>query len=97
MANSQEPKPTDLNALLVQKAYELTVKPSEDPADAAHRRRKDLALFMFALLGAGAIGAYCLWVLIEPSTSADDKKWAQSVLTAIITGLIGYLTGKSAR
>lgn len=84
----------DLNALAQAGHYELSVKSPEDPDDARHRRRKDLLLLSVALLGLCAIGFFCLWVLMSPTASTDDKKWAQSVLTAIVAGLIGYLTGK---
>jgi hypothetical protein len=88
------PPPLDLNTLARVGRYELSVKSLEDPEDARHRRRKDLLLLSVALLGLCAIGFFCVWVLMSPSASADDKKWAQSVLTAIVAGLIGYLTGR---
>lgn len=94
MAISTGPAPLDLNTLAQAGRYELSVKSPEDPDDARHRRRKDLLLLSMALLGMCAIGFFCLWVLMSPTASVDDKKWAQSVLTAIVAGLIGYLTGK---
>lgn len=96
MASPTDQSRIDLNTLAQAGRYELSVKSPEDPEDARHRRRKDLLLLSVALLGLCAIGFFCLWVLLSPSASADDKKWAQSVLTAIVAGLIGYLTGKGS-
>jgi hypothetical protein len=94
MADPIDQSRIDLNALAQAGRYELSVKSPEDPEDARHRRRKDLLQLSVALLGMGAIGFFCLWVLMSPTASADDKKWAQSVLTALVAGFIGYLTGK---
>ena len=94
MATPTDPSLIDLNTLAQAGRYELSVKSPEDPDDARHHRRKDLLLVSVALLGLCVIGFFCLWVLMSSTTSADDKKWAQSVLTAIVAGFIGYLTGK---
>jgi len=38
--------------------------------------------------------ALCIAALLSASTSADEKKWAQSVVSAAIGALIGYLVRK---
>lgn len=94
MATPPEQSRIDLNTLAQAGRYDLSVRSPEDPEDARHRRRKDLLLLSVALLGMCTIGFFCVWVLLSPTASADDKKWAQSVLTALVAGFIGYLTGK---
>jgi hypothetical protein len=39
--------------------------------------------------------AVYVWLML-PNSSADDKVWARSILTAIASGAIGYVTGKEA-
>ncbi|WP_232556695.1 hypothetical protein [Ralstonia solanacearum] len=43
---------------------------------------KDLTLFCAALLVFGMIVLLCYRALPSPKTSAEEKKWAMSVLTA---------------
>jgi hypothetical protein len=38
---------------------------------------------------------FCMSIINNPASSADDKKWAMSYLTLSGGGVIGYLTGKS--
>ena len=58
---------------------------------------KDLAISLFALIAASIFLNICITLLYSPSASADDKKWATSIITLIASGLIGYLTGKSSK
>ncbi len=58
------------------------------------RLTKDLALFFAALLVFGMIVLLCYRALSSPQTSAEEKKWAMSVLTAAAGGIIGYLIRK---
>lgn len=82
--------------------------PREDPAErdarlrieeanAAHQRRKELALHVATLVVVGLALGVCFFVMASDGSTADDKKWAQLLLTAIVTGFIGYVTGKSTK
>lgn len=88
-------QPLDLAAFAETHQVNVSVVPVESPADARIRRGKDVALFAVALLGVIAIAGYCLYVTVTRVGSADDAKWAASTLTAIVGGLLGYLTGRS--
>jgi hypothetical protein len=37
----------------------------------------------------------CLVVALSPTTSTEDKKWAMSVLSAVVAGVMGFLLGRS--
>ncbi|MBS2022562.1 MAG: hypothetical protein JST92_09140 [Deltaproteobacteria bacterium] len=65
-------------------------------ADARVARLKDLGQVLFAGLCLLGLGAYCMLILRAQGTSADDKKWAQTVLAAMVSGFIGYLFGKKS-
>ncbi|HYG11277.1 MAG TPA: hypothetical protein VD835_15120 [Pyrinomonadaceae bacterium] len=96
----------DLNDLA--NRHQLSIVPREDPderasririeeADAAHRRRKDLLLSSSALVVIGVALCLCVWAIVREDSTAADREWAVPLLTAIVTGLIGYVTGRATK
>ena len=89
-------QPLDLAAFAETHQVNVSVVPVEIPADARVCRGKDIALFTVALVGVLAVAGDCL-LLVTRIGSADDAKWAAPTLTAIVGGLLGYLTGRSQK
>jgi hypothetical protein len=98
----------DLNELASRRGYQLSLVSPEEPAErdvrlkieeaeAAHRRRKDLALHIAALVVIAVALGLCVWAIVKPGSTAEDVKWAVPLLTAIVTGLVGYVTGRSTK
>lgn len=98
----------DLNELANRPTHQLTLVPREDPderatrlrieeADAAHRRRKDLALHVIALVVIGVALGLCVWAIVKTGSTAEDTKWAVPLLTAIVTGFVGFVTGRATK
>lgn len=96
----------DLNDLA--NRHQLSIVPREEPdqrdsririeeADAAHRRRKDLLLLSSALVVIGVAIGLCVWAVVREGSAASDREWAVPLLTAIVTGLIGYVTGRATK
>jgi multidrug resistance efflux pump len=96
----------DLNELANRPDHQLSIVPREEPtereariaiekADAAHKRRIDFALHIAAFAVAGVALILCIWAIVRESSSAEDKRWATTLLTAIVTGFVGYVTGRS--
>lgn len=96
----------DLNDLA--NRHQLSIVPREEPdqrdsririeeAEAAHRRRKDLLLSSSALVVIGVALCLCVWAVVREGSNASDKEWAVPLLTAIVTGLIGYVTGRATK
>jgi hypothetical protein len=62
-------------------------------------------LVVFALGMVGLIVWYCLGVLTgtitfsgaAPTVIAEAQKWAMATLSAIVSGLIGFLTGRAVK
>jgi hypothetical protein len=54
-----------------------------------------LMLFVFALVITGIVFGAC--IVVAFAGSADDKKWACSIVTAITSGLVGYLVGQGKK
>jgi hypothetical protein len=81
--------------------YELSVS-NETPEDAESRRLKETAdatlrrkmtytLFCFSLVIVGTIFVGCVYTFA--TGAADDKKWAAAIVSAIASGLVGFLVG----
>jgi hypothetical protein len=68
---------------------------SNEAAEASLKRRMSLGLFVFALLLMTVIFAGAVWVFAIGN--ADDKKWAAGIVSAIASGLVGFLVGQARR
>jgi hypothetical protein len=65
-------------------------------ANARFQRWKDLVLFGVAVILTTIVSGICIWIVVAQNFSIDDKKWATSILTLTIGGLLGYLIGKGS-
>jgi hypothetical protein len=89
---------------------DITIEPRESPeerasrlrreeAQAEHERKKDFILFQVTLAVATlvllTVVGFSLYCLATPTADAEAKKWAATALTSLITGVGGYLYGKS--
>ena len=101
--NNQTATPTpstatiSLDSLLVGKV-DITPPEHDDERDARLRhegydlnvaRFKDVVMFLFSI----ALVAVMIWLCVQAvmAGTADDKRWATSILTGAASGLIGYL------
>jgi len=94
MATRRRPAPLDLGSIPEAYDFNATINSRPDPADARVERGKDVALFVVTLVLVSALASYCLYVVILEVGSADQIKWAQSLLAAVAGGLLGYLLPK---
>lgn len=67
----------------------------KDAADAALKRKMSFVLFLFSLATVSTIFLGCLYTVIVGSQ--EDKKWAVGIITAISSGLIGFLVGQAKK
>ena len=85
--------------------YELSVS-NETPEDAATRRLKETAddelkrkmtyvLFCFALLIVAIIFGGCVYTFA--TGTPEDKKWAAGIVSAVASGLVGFLVGQGKK
>lgn len=98
----------DLNDLANRENVKITITTIEEAAeresrlkiseaDAVHQRRKELILYS---LTSGVIAVtvlLCAWIILRKGISTEDGKLALALLTAIVTGLVGYVTGQAAK
>jgi lipopolysaccharide/colanic/teichoic acid biosynthesis glycosyltransferase len=98
----------DLNDLANKPDHQLSIVPREEPserearleierANAVHKRRIDFALHIAAFVVVGVALCLCVWAIVRESSTGEDKRWATTLLTAIVTGFVGYVTGRSTK
>ncbi len=74
--------------------FSISVEREETGAERGVRLFKDVALFCIALAFVSLMVLLCYRTLSSAATSADEKKWAMSVLSAATGGILGYLIRK---
>lgn len=57
------------------------------------KRRVLFFVFLAALTAVGAISGY--GAAFDASASADTKRWAQTVLSALLTGALSFVVGQA--
>jgi hypothetical protein len=85
---------------------QVSVTPEEHPEERAARLRaeqrgaliedcKGVAVFVMLLAGIVAIGILSAHQgFLDPNASADTRRWAQTVLSALVTGGISFVIGR---
>jgi hypothetical protein len=69
------------------------------------RQALHVLMVLFAVGMVGVMVWYCLGVLTgyvtvsgaSPGVTAEAQKWAMVILSAIVSGLVGFLTGKAVK
>lgn len=84
----------DLNNPPPNHKYSVSVDREETPAERGVRLFKEVAVFALAIAFVLMIAYVCYATLMGTTATADEKKWAMSVLSACAAGLIGYLVKK---
>lgn len=67
----------------------------QESADAKHRRWRSTILFVVTLIGISSVFLIGTQILNNPQATVDDKKWATALVTSIVSGGVGYITGKA--
>jgi hypothetical protein len=88
----------DLNEFANNARFRVSIvsNAEENMQGAQIRRFKDVVLFVTTILFLVAAFSFCGYLLIGRQFSIDDKKWAMTIATSIITGFVGYITGKKS-
>ena len=74
--------------------FDVAITREETASERNVRLFKDVALFVTALVFVALVVWLCYATLTATSASADEKKWAMSVLSGATGGIIGYLVRK---
>lgn len=84
----------DLNTPPPNHKFSVSVEREETAGERRVRLFKDVALFLVAIAFVMLIAWLRYSTLASPSATAEEKKWAMSVLSASAGGIIGYLVRK---
>lgn len=98
----------DISSFSIPEGTELVdyrLKKVEDDLEKRHRLRLEFLSFVFKellpyLLSIGLIlvtSVYCFWVLWQSSRPSEERKWAMSIITALLTAIVGFAFGKSTK
>ena len=100
-------RPTDFASVVYpgNMEVEATLKSPEDKVERAHRLRKDIWSFwikealtyVVALIILLTTAVYCFWVLWHSGSGIEEKKWAMSIVTSLLVGIVGFVFGKVAK
>ena len=81
---------------LTSRPVSISVTTLESDEDAEHRRRKDLILFVAALVFVALLALAAAWGAFG-SDDAKRREWGMGVLLLIVGGCVGFLTGKGSK
>ena len=84
----------DLNSPPPNHKFSVSIDREETEGERRVRLFKDVALFVVAIGFVVLIVMLCYSTLSSATASADEKKWAMSVISAAAGGIIGYLVRK---
>ncbi len=84
----------DLNHPPPGHTFDVSIAQVETDGERHVRLFKDVALFVVALGFVILVVWLCYSTLVAPAATAEEKKWAMSVLSAATGGIIGYLVRK---
>ena len=84
----------DLNQPPPNHSYSVSIEREETEGERRVRLVKDMTLFFVAISFVMVMAWLCVSTLNAESASADEKKWAMSLLSAATGGIIGYLVRK---
>ena len=71
---------------------DATARRAKEGADAELRRKMTFVLFLFALGSRRSFSRRCVYVFA--CGAQEDKKWAAGIVSAIASGLVGFLVGQ---
>lgn len=68
-----------------------------EEANAAHQRRKEILLHSVTVGVISLVVLLCAWTILRKGFATEDGKLALALLTSIVTGLVGYATGRASK
>jgi hypothetical protein len=68
-----------------------------EDADAAHDRYKDKLIAWAVVVVVAVVSAFALVMIALRGTSIETEKWATTILTTVVAGGVGYMTGRGSK
>lgn len=89
--------PEVLAARLRQEGAKAASDLEREGHEAWNERLKSLLVFLVLLTAVAVTFLICAIITFGAGWSPEEKKWASSLLTIIISAGVGYLTGKKSK
>ncbi len=97
----------NLNELAIKQNVKLSLATAEDElektsrlrieeANALHTRQKEWLVYRLTTLILLIVVGLCAWIILRKGLANDEGKLALGLLTSVVTGLVGYVTGKAS-
>lgn len=83
-----------LNADNVERIELMNARIARENRESKIQQGKDIAVFICAIVIVGTLFVISVYVFLDTTFSADDRKWAAAGLTSIATGFIAFITGR---
>jgi hypothetical protein len=83
-------------ARLEEERLENAARRAKNEREEIYQRRVKTALYLVALIFTSAIMSCSLWLLLSKDTPSDLRTWVTATVTSILSGVLGYLFGKSS-
>lgn len=93
LANKQNVK---LSLATAEDELEKTARLRIEEANATHLRQKEWLVYRLTALILLIVVGLCTWIILSKGLANDEGKLAMGLLTSVVTGLVGYVTGKAA-
>jgi hypothetical protein len=80
-------------------------KPREDEQEKAlrlHKERitfyfKDIGTYTFGICFLAAVAIYCFWALFDKTTTAEERRYVWSAISAVLGGIVGIFFGRNTK
>ncbi len=76
-------------------AEDAAARRAQEAAEAELRRKMTYGVFLFALAVTATVFGGCVYVFA--TGTPEDKKWAAAIVSAIASGLVGFLVGQGKK
>ena len=93
IANSQNIK---ISVSTAEDTLEKETRLRIEEANAIHLRQKEWLVYRLTAFVILLVVGVCIWIILRKGLSTDEGKLALGLLTSIVTGLVGYVTGKAS-
>jgi hypothetical protein len=83
--------PADFNKPPPNHIYKASIEREEYASERFVRLFKDVVVFLAAITLTGIIAWLCCRAVLSSSANPDEQKWAMSILSGMVGGIVGYL------
>ncbi len=81
----------------VERREELQFRHRQQEADSAHEHYKDKLILWAVVSVVSLVSVDCVGLILFSGIQPETTKWATTLLTTVVAGGVGYMTGKGSK